>query len=87
MPLCPPGTNIGVMEVEEGVEEAELVISPGEENEDSEVEYDDEVKEESEGFSAGNVVWGRVRSWWPGQVIDVSEIADLQSLHLGGAPL
>ena len=63
-----------------------MVISPGEEDEDSEVEDDDEVEEESEGFSAGDVVWGRVRSWWPGQVIDVSEIPDLQSRHLGELP-
>ena len=27
-----------------------------------------------------------MRSWWPGQVINVSEIPDLQSRHLGELP-
>ena len=48
------------MEAEEAVKEVELVLSPGKEDEDSEVEDDDEVKEESEGFSAGDVFCGRV---------------------------
>ena len=92
-PLYVPGEELEVGDQEEEVEGAEVVpgidddgeLSGAEEDEADagEVEGEGAGEEEEDSFPPGTIVWARVRSWQPGQVVGLLDLPQEAQRQLG----